>query len=79
MKRCLKVCKELETTCPIVECRYHIEYPEDLNCVLETVSKNGKMTLREASERLGISFVRVKQIEDKALKKISRFFDKESI
>ncbi len=79
MKRCLKVCKDLDTACPIVECRYHIEYPEDYNCTLEAVDKNGKMTLRECASRLGISFVRVKQIEDKTLKKISRFFDKESI
>jgi DNA-directed RNA polymerase sigma subunit (sigma70/sigma32) len=28
------------------------------------------MTLREAADRLGISFVRVKQIEEKALSKL---------
>jgi len=30
------------------------------------------MTLREVSERLGVSFVRIKQIQDKALLKASK-------
>jgi DNA-directed RNA polymerase specialized sigma subunit len=38
---------------------------------LIAVEKHGSMTLREVSERLGISFVRVKQIQDKAVKKLS--------
>jgi len=79
MKKCLQTCKKMNTPCPIVECRNHVQYPEDYNCVLETVDKNGAMTLRECAARLGISFVRVKQLEDQALKKISHFFEKESI
>jgi DNA-directed RNA polymerase sigma subunit (sigma70/sigma32) len=31
------------------------------------------MTLREVAKRLDISFVRVKQIEDKAMKKLTKF------
>ena len=79
MKKCLKVCKQMQTPCPVTECRNHVVYPEDYNCVLETVEKNGSLTLREAADRLGISFVRVKQIEDAALKKISHLFEKDSI
>ena len=37
------------------------------------------MTLREVADRIGVSFVRIKQIEDKALKKIGHLLDKESI
>ena len=79
MKKCLKTCKQIQVACPVTECRNWVDYPEDYNCVLETVEKNGALTLRDTAARLGISFVRVKQIEDAALKKISHFFEKESI
>tara|TARA_B100000287_G_C20614256_1_gene773349 strand:+ start:336 stop:575 length:240 start_codon:yes stop_codon:yes gene_type:complete len=79
MRKCLKTCKELKVECPVVECKYWVMYPKDNNCVLESINKNGNMTLREAAERLHISFVRVKQIEDQALKKISHLLEKESI
>ena len=71
MKKCLEKCIELSVTCPAQDCRYWMDHPSDNNCVLDTVNKYGDLTLRETSERLGISYVRVKQIEDKALKKIS--------
>ena len=79
MKPCLKVCKDLNVACPIKECNHWIDYKDDLNCTLEAIEKNGNMTLREVAKRLGVSFVRIKQIEDKAIKKISLFFDKDSI
>jgi len=79
MRECLKVCKDLSTPCPIKECDYYIEYKEDFNCTFEAVEKNGRMTLREVAKRMGVSFVRIKQIEDQAVKKISLFFDKDSI
>lgn len=79
MKKCLQTCKNLNVPCPVQECRYWIEYSAELNCTLESVHRNGSMTLREVGERLGVSFVRVKQIEDKTLKKISHLLDKESI
>jgi len=37
------------------------------------------MTLRETSERLGVSFVRVKQIQDKALQKLLKKAEFEEI
>ena len=45
---------------------------EDLNCVLEAVKKNNNsgLTLREVADRLGVSFVRIKQIESAAIKKL---------
>ena len=71
MRACLDTCKKLDVLCPIKECRYWLDYPEDSNCTLEAVSKHGDLSLRECADRLGVSFVRVKQIQDKALKKIS--------
>ena len=79
MKKCLSTCKQMNVSCPINECRYWIDYPSEFNCTFESVSANGYMTLRECAERLGISFVRVKQIEDKALKKISHLLKEEAI
>ena len=70
MKNCLQTCKKLNVACPIKECRYWISYEQEHNCTFETVEQNGALTLREAAERLDISFVRVKQIQDSALKKI---------
>lgn len=76
---CLQTCKKLDVPCPVEECRSWISYPQEFNCVHESIDVNGAMTLREAAERLNISYVRVKQIQDKAMKKIGHFFDQESI
>ena len=79
MIECLRRCKELGVTCPVQDCRQWIDYAEDLNCVYEAVRKNGNMTLREIAEKLNLSFVRIKQIEDKAIKKLSRIVKKDTI
>ncbi len=52
--------------------RCWIDYPEDDNCVYVAIEKHGAMTLDEVSKRLGISLVRVSQIEKQALKKLSK-------
>ena len=36
----------------------------------KAVEKNGSMTLREVADRMNVSFVRIKQIQDKALEKM---------
>ena len=79
MRKCLLTCKKMNVACPINECKYRIDYEEEHNCMFETVSVNGPMTLREIADRLGISFVRVKQIQDKALKKIGHLLKDEAI
>lgn len=75
MKKCLETCKKLNVSCPVVECRHWIDYDEDLNCVLQSIEANGTMTLREVGDRLNLSYVRIKQIEDKILLKIKKQFD----
>ena len=54
------------------ECRLWIDYEEDLNCTMVAVNNHpdNYMTLREVADRLGVSFVRIKQIEEKALNKL---------
>jgi len=73
LRPCSRKCIELDTECPVHDCRLWIDYPQENNCTLISVNKNDSMTLREIGERIGISFARVKQIEQKALSKIRRF------
>ena len=71
---CLKVCVEKNVSCPNTDCRLWIDHEQEYNCVNETIYQNERLTLREVAERLNISFVRVKQIEDKAINKIKKYF-----
>ena len=50
----------------------YLDYEDDLNCTLVAVEKHGAMTLRDLAPRLGVSFVRVKQIEDTIMKKLRK-------
>ena len=68
---CYECCIEHDVSCPLRDCRHWMDYEEDLNCCLVAVEKHGRMTLREISERLGVSFVRIKQIQDVALRKMN--------
>ena len=70
--KCYEICQKSKTPCEQKECRCWLNYDEDLNCVVVAVKKHGDMTLREVGNRLAISFVRVKQIQDRALKKLSK-------
>jgi DNA-directed RNA polymerase sigma subunit (sigma70/sigma32) len=83
MRECCKKCLDCDVSCPIEnsDCRHWIDYENDSNCTLIAVENNdsSKMTLREVSIRLGVSFVRVKQIEDSAIKKLSMYNKKNKI
>ena len=69
-KTCIEACEVLEESCPCSDCRYWIDFEEDLNCTHIAINKNDDMTLRDVAKRIGCSFVRIKQIEDKAIEKI---------
>jgi hypothetical protein len=73
LRACSRKCMELDIPCPCEDCRLWINYPDEKNCSLISINEHDSMTLREVGERLGISFARVKQIEQKALAKIRRF------
>ena len=79
MKECAKACIKHEVSCPNEDCRLWIEFEEDLNCTDIAVAKNGRMTLRQVSERLGVSFVRVKQIEDSLKVKMKKRLIKQGV
>lgn len=74
--KCLEVCRKFETSCPVSDCRHWIDYDKELNCVFESISKNGSMTLRETADRLNISYVRVKQIQDTTMSKLKESLNK---
>ena len=72
MKKCMQKCMISNTNCGDKECRSWINYQEDLNCSAVSVFKHGNMTLAQIAERLDLSIVRVKQIQDKALQKLQK-------
>lgn len=76
---CSRVCMKNKTKCHDRNCKYWINFPDDLNCTLVAIYEHGKMTLREVADRLGISFARVKQIESQALIKIRKRCAKKGI
>ena len=77
MRGCAEYCTKTDTDCPCKECRLWSNYPDDLNCTLIAIDKEKCMTLREAADRMGVSFVRVKQIQDQALEKVKRMLKKQ--
>ncbi len=69
---CAQECISDESECDKSSCRMWINYEEDNNCSLISIYKNGKMTLDEVSKRMGVSLVRISQIEKEALNKLAK-------
>ena len=63
---------EEDSICEKSNCRMWIDYPQDRNCTNVTVYEHGTLTLAEVAKREGLSLSRIKQIEDKALKKLKK-------
>lgn len=72
--KCFDLHKECQVPCDLNDCRQWINYEDDLNCTIIAIDKNNgePMTLRQVSDRIGVSFVRVKQIEDEIKKKLAK-------
>jgi len=49
-----------------------MEHAPDLNCSLVAIQRHGAMTLYEVADRLKMSYVRIKQIQDEAIEKIGK-------
>ena len=77
--KCIDEINKSQKSCNNKECRQWIDYKDDQNCVSIAVRKHGRMTLREVAQRLGVSYVRVKQIQDKALKKLFKKIKRDDI
>jgi len=72
MNECAKKCCRTKSCCEQKQCRLWIDYKKDLNCTLISVNTHGNMTLDEVSKRLGVSIVRIKQIQDVAVLKLKK-------
>ena len=72
MRKCASDSMENDSVCNKEDCNLWIKYGEDLNCTLISVKKHGRLGLKEVGERLGISYVRVSQIEKEAFKKLKK-------
>lgn len=70
MRECAKSLLEYSVDCPCKDCRLWIDFKEDSNCTLIAIDKKKCMTLREVADRMGVSFVRIKQIQDVAHEKM---------
>lgn len=70
--KCLSECRKAESPCTQKECRHWISYTEDLNCSVHSADIHGSMTLDEVAKRMGLSLVRIKQIEEAALVKLKK-------
>ena len=68
MNNCAKDCIENEKKCKVKNCKLWIDY----NCSVIATHKHGNMTLKQIADRLGLSVVRIKQIQDKALQKLRK-------
>ena len=69
---CAKKCMRNKTPCEVTECRLHLEYEEDQNCTLIAIKKHNVLTLEEIGKRLKRSAVRIKQIQDGAVRKMAK-------
>ena len=72
MKKCAKDAMENDHICDREHCRLWMNYSKDLNCADISIKKHGRLGLKEVGERLGISYVRVSQIEKEAFKKLKK-------
>lgn len=72
MKKCSEKCLQLNTECPNIECRFWVEHQNSLNCTFIAIEQNGEMDLRTVGDIMGVSFVRIKQIQDKAIHKLNK-------
>ena len=78
-KKCFQMCVDAGITCPVKECRFWIDYKKDLNCTIVCVNHRGNLSLRETADRMGVSFVRIKQIYDLTVDKIVKRLAKEGV
>ena len=69
---CAQQCLKNKECCFASNCRYHIDYEDELNCSMISIYENGALSLREIAKREGLSFARIKQIQDKALIKLQK-------
>jgi hypothetical protein len=76
-KCCYKLCRELEVSCPNKNCKYWINYENELNCIFQSIYINGEMTLKQVGERIGVSITEVGKIENNIFSRARKLFCRE--
>ena len=71
-KSCVQECLNEGLSCNKKDCRHYINYDGDYNCSIISADAHGPMTLEDVADRVGLSLVRVKQIEEAALVKLKK-------
>tara|TARA_Y100001938_G_scaffold149198_1_gene235250 strand:- start:1092 stop:1373 length:282 start_codon:yes stop_codon:yes gene_type:complete len=77
LPECAQKCNKLNVECPNNSCRMWIDYGQDKNCCLISIEEKGKdgsdkgLTLHEVADRLKINYLKVRQIEINAIRKLS--------
>ena len=69
---CAQQCLKDKECCDAKKCRFHINYEDEFNCSMISIYENGPLSLREIAKREGLSFARIKQIQDGALVKLKK-------
>lgn len=71
----------LSRPCQLGQCQYHMESPEDRNCLVNCLSrtKHGRLSAPEVASVLNSSVSEVNQISNAAIKKIRKAIVKERI
>jgi hypothetical protein len=73
MANCFDIYEKCNLPCDEKNCRQWINYPADFNCSIICANKNDTgLSLREVADRMGVTHVRVQQVEKAGLAKINK-------
>lgn len=71
----------LARPCNLSECKYHVDSPEDKNCMIATLnrSKNGRLSANEVSQVLGTTVSHINNTTASAISKIKKAIIRDKI
>ena len=73
MTKCFDVQEKWKVSCDKESCRNWMNYEDDLNCAIICARKHDAgLSLREVAGRMGVSHVRIGQLESAGLKKMTK-------
>tara|TARA_B100000686_G_C16761502_1_gene958982 strand:- start:177 stop:422 length:246 start_codon:yes stop_codon:yes gene_type:complete len=77
--KCFKAHEKFNISCKKVNCKHWIDCDSFQNCTLIAAKNNGPMTLQEIGSILGVTRMRICQIEKKVLTKLSTMIESETV
>ena len=70
--KCYEICTNTKNNCKNAECRQWIKLENHQNCTIIAASE-GQMSLQDIGNILGVSRMRICQIEKKIIQKLNEF------